>query len=107
MKHTAMHTAQHEHHLRYSGTLGVRSNGSCYGFLPAFQDIDTGETHLSTAPDGSIATIHLLDGLPSAWIVKRDAHGRVTRLKDSIIAGFVRNGRFLTREELANRRCDA
>lgn len=107
MKHLATIHTHSEHHLKYTGTLGVKTNGSCYGFLPAFQDIETGETHLSTAPDGSIATIHLLEGLPKRWIIKRDTHGRVTRLKDSIIAGFVRDGRFLSREELAGRRCDA
>jgi hypothetical protein len=45
--------------------------------------------------------MHLLDGLPDEWVVERDAAGRVRAIKDSVIAGFVRDGRFYTREQAA------
>ena len=91
------HTAQPE--------PGAR-NASC-GFLPAFQDQETGETHLSLTSQGTIAPVHLLEGLPSKWIAERDLRGRVSALKSGIIAGFMRDGRFYTRQELAARPLDA
>lgn len=99
--------ALQQENLRYGGTNGVSENASSYGFLPAFQDTDTGETHLATYADGRVSPVHLLDGLPAQWIIKRDARGRVLRIKDSIVSGFLCNGRFYTREELANRDLDS
>jgi hypothetical protein len=86
---------------RYRGTRGVSAQAAVVGFLPAFRDEETGETHLSTFADGSLATIHLLEGLPETWVVDRDDAGRIIAIKGSIIPGFVRDGRFLTREQLA------
>jgi hypothetical protein len=34
-------------------------------------------------------------------VVQRDAAGRVSAIKDTVIAGFVRNGLFYTREQAA------
>jgi hypothetical protein len=79
---------------------------SC-GFLPAFQDQQTGETHLSLTSHGTIAPVHLLEGLPGKWIAERDLRGRVSSLKSGIVAGFMRDGRFYTRQELAARPLDA
>jgi len=93
--------------LAYSGTLGVSTNNAARNFLPAFQDAVTGETHLSMNVDGSPAMIHLLDGLPSEWILARDRAGRVVAVKDSVVAGFVRSGQFYTRAELAAKVLDA
>jgi hypothetical protein len=87
---------------RYKGTPGISQNAATIGFLPAFRDEETGETHLSTFADGSLATIHLLEGLPDGWVLERDRAGRVLAIKDSVVPGFVRDGRFLTREELAS-----
>ena len=96
-----------DENLAYSGTLGVSTNNSARNFLPAFQDAVTGETHLSMNVDGSPAMIHLLDGLPSDWILARDRSGHVVAVRDSVVAGFVRNGHFYTRAELAAKMLDA
>ncbi len=72
----------------------------CFGFLPAFRDLTTGETHLSVYPDGSCAMIHLLDGLPLDWVTEWDEQGRILALKDSIVAGFMRGSGFYTLDDL-------
>ncbi len=76
-------------------------------FLPAYQDERTGETHLPLGADGSVASTHTLYGLPNHWVLARDERGQPAALKDSIIAGFMRGGRFYTPEELANISFDA
>jgi hypothetical protein len=45
--------------------------------------------------------MHVISCLPDEWAAERDAAGEIVRLKDSVIAGFVRDGRFYTREEAA------
>ena len=90
--------------------LGPGSAGlhcATFGFLPAFRDLDSGETHLSTNDDGSLAPIHLIDALPEEWVIERDELGRSTALKETIIAGFVRDGRFYTYAEVHGRLLDA
>jgi len=91
-----------EQNRQYSGTQGVSADCANLGFLPAFQDLETGETHLAVNSDGSISPIHVLYGLPDEWVLERDLQHRVISVKESIVAGFVRNGRFYSREELAN-----
>ena len=90
-----------DENLAYSGTLGVSTNNAARNFLPAFQNAVTGETHLSTNSDGTPAMIHLLDGLPNDWVLATDNDGHVVAIKDSVVAGFVRDGKFFTRAELA------
>ncbi len=85
----------------YQGTGGVSENNRASGFLPAYQHLDSGETALSRFSDGRPAPIHLLDGLPQAWVADRDASGRAQCLIAGITVGFVREGRFYTREEAA------
>lgn len=75
--------------------------------LPAFQDLETGETHLSMHADGSVASVHLLEGLPDAWILERNAQGQVMAVKDSVVAGFVRGGEFYVGDELFAKGFDA
>ena len=41
----------------------------------------------------------MLDGLPDAVIVRRNRSGKVTAVRGSIVAGFLRDGRFYTREQ--------
>lgn len=79
----------------------MTAGAAVLGFLPAFQDLDTEEVHLSVNEDGSLAAVHLLDNLPDHWVVDRDDEGRITALKDGIIAGFMRQGRFFTRAQLS------
>ena len=44
---------------------------------------------------------HVLDGLPNEVVVSRAESGRVTAVKGSLVSGFVRFGRFYTRDEAA------
>ena len=85
----------------FVGTGGVSEENRSSGFRPAFHDLASGRTALARFADGRAAPMHLLDGLPAEWVVQREATGRVSAIKDSVIAGFVRNGVFYTREEAA------
>lgn len=71
-----------------------------FGMLPAFREPVSGETHLATNRDGTPAPVHLLEGLPEAWVEERDDRGHVVSLKRGIVAGFLRNGRFYSCLEL-------
>jgi len=82
-------------------TGGVSANNRSAGFVPAFCDRETGRTELSRLPGGLPAPMHLLSGLPEEWVVRRDAGGGILAVKATIIAGFVREGRFYSREEAA------
>jgi len=86
---------------RYRGTGGVSENNRSLGFQPAFIDRETGTVHSSRFPDGRLAPCHLLDGLPADLVRSRDEQGRVTRVKSSVLSGFVHEGRFYTRDEAA------
>ncbi|MGF1642770.1 MAG: hypothetical protein ACFCUJ_03945 [Thiotrichales bacterium] len=72
----------------------------CFGFMPAFKDFRTGETHLSVYPDGSYAMVHMLEGLPMEWVSEWDDQGRILALKETIVAGFMRDHRFYTLDDL-------
>ncbi|CAK0745972.1 hypothetical protein CCP3SC5AM1_1310005 [Gammaproteobacteria bacterium] len=85
----------------FKGTGGVSRCNRQFRFEPAFRDLETGVIYPSCHGDGSPAPCHLLDGLPSNLAVARDGKGRVTAVKSSVIAGFVREGSFYTREEAA------
>jgi hypothetical protein len=87
--------------LAFVGTGGVSEENRSSGFRPAFFDLASGRAALARFADGRPAPMHLLDGLPDEWVVERDAAGRVRAIKDSVIAGFVRDGRFYTREQAA------
>lgn len=47
------------------------------------------------------APFHLLDELPGALVLARTESGRVAAVKDSVVSGFVLEGRFYTRERAA------
>ena len=84
-----------------SGTGGRSQENVAWGFRPAFMDVRTRVIYLSCFADGSRAPIHLLDGLPDEVVASRDDRGHVIAAKASIVAGFVRDGRFYSREEAA------
>ena len=90
-----------EQNRAYEGTMGVSAQSSMLGFVPAFKNTQTGETCLSTTKDGSSSPVHILDGLPDEWVAKRDVNGHVVTAKGCVVAGFISNGCFYTREELA------
>jgi hypothetical protein len=85
----------------FRGTGGLSQNNRGTGFLPAFRDLETGRVELSRRDDGVVAPIHLLDGLPEEWVVTHSAAGGVSAVKATVVAGFLREGRFYTREEAA------
>ncbi len=86
--------------LAYRGTGGVSAENKAYGFLPAFLDRDSGYIHLSCDANGNPAEFHRLDGVPAEWILERDAEGKPSAVKSSVVVGFVRDGFFFTREQV-------
>lgn len=85
----------------YRGTGGCSEENGGYGFRPAFLDSDTDIVYRACFSNGTPAPFHLLDGLPDEVIVSRTESGRVTAVKGSLVSGFVRAGRFFTRDEAA------
>ena len=82
-------------------------NDASFGFLPAFMDINTSETHLASYENGEPSAIHILDGLPRKWVSDWDEKGRAQALQLGVVAGFMRGGVFYTLSEIMNQLCDA
>ena len=91
-----------EENHRFRATGGVSQGNRHLGFMPAFQDTLSGCVYPSRCADGRPAPIHTLDGLPNDVVLERDLNGRTLRVKPSVIAGFVREGQFYTREQVAH-----
>jgi hypothetical protein len=85
----------------FHGSGGISAESRSFGFHPAFRDTQTDVVYLSCFADGRRAPCHLLDGLPDELVVARGPAGRVAAIKESVISGFVRMGRFYTREQAA------
>ena len=85
----------------YRGSGGVSRKNRAHGYRPAFLDQRTGIAYPSRFANGSSAPLHILDGLPDALVRQRDPRGKVTSVRAGIIAGFLRNGIFYTREQAA------
>lgn len=85
----------------YRGTGGCSEENGDFGFRPAFRDDDTGVVYRARFLDGNPAPFHVLDGLPDEVVVSRAETGRVLAVKGSLVSGFVRLGRFYTRDEAA------
>ena len=90
-----------EENQSFADTGGVSGGNWHRGFLPAFLETRSGQIFLSRFADGRPAPIHVLDGLPPALVTKRSPGGRVSAILGSVISGFVRAGRFYTREQTA------
>jgi len=94
----------HQQALQQQGAYykfnGAVFSDASFGFLPAFKNMHTQQTHLSTDADGNIAVMHLLDGLPDCWVDEKDADGRALTLRSGIVAGFMRNNEFFTLSEI-------
>lgn len=88
-----------DENARFAGTKGVSAENADQGFRPAFCDTQTQRIYASRFADGRAAPFHMVDGLPAEVVEDRDAAGHVTRIKASVISGFVRMGHFFTREE--------
>ncbi|MGB5568342.1 MAG: dihydroorotase [Sedimenticolaceae bacterium] len=85
----------------YLGSGGVSQRNRHAGFVPAYKNLQTGEAIVSRFADGRPAPVHVLEGLPDEWVASRDRHGNIRRIFASVIAGFVREGCFYTREAAA------
>lgn len=83
----------------YARTRGVSRNNGSFGFRPGYLNGASGEAVLSRFANGTPAPVHLLDGLPESWILDRDHEGHVIATRQGIVSGFIRDGRFYTREE--------
>ena len=90
---------RHSRAFRGAGA-GSEKTGSL-GFAPAFLDTKTGTVHLARFADGRPAPCHMLDGLPAELIVTRWPSGGVAAVSESVVAGFLYHGRFLTRQQAA------
>lgn len=86
---------------RFANTGGISQNNHQQKFVPGFMDSSTGEIARSLFATGAPAPIHLLEGLPSHWATERNAAGQITKVKDTIVAGFIRTGEFYTRAQTA------
>ena len=87
--------------LAFAGTAGVSRNNRASGFTPAFLDKKTGLVEISRFKNGRPSPTHIISWLPSSWASRLASDGSVENLKPGIIAGFVRDGVFYTREQTA------
>ena len=87
--------------VEFRGTGGISTENSGCGFCAAFIDTATDKTVVSCFADGRPAPVHVLDGLPNDWISERDASGTVVAVIDTVVPGFLKDGRFYTREQAA------
>ncbi len=85
----------------FDNTGGVSAGNCTAGFIPAFCDTATGRVEPSRHPDGSLASIHMLVGLPREWAVELGNGNMVLAVKETVIAGFLRADVFFTRDQAA------
>lgn len=91
-----------EENRQYAGSGGVSANNAGAEFIPAFKDSLTGRTERSRFRDGRPAPFHLIDGLPDDWLAVQEDSGSAFGVKETIVCGFLRLGRFYTRKEAAD-----
>ena len=91
---------QEENQL-FRHTGGVSHCNRGLGFVPAFRDDATGCIYPSCCADGRPAIFHNIQGLPSEIVLERDVRGHAVAIKPSVVAGFLREGHFFTREQTA------
>lgn len=102
MKHELTEQLILQENKCFSNTPGVSENNRFLGYLPAFRDSTTGDVYLSRFADGRCAPVHLLAGLPEEVVTQRTPAGEVSAIKSTVVSGFVREGRFFTRSEVAD-----
>jgi hypothetical protein len=83
----------------FRGTSGIGQENRQMGFRPAFYDAAANCVYPSCYADGRPAPCYLLNGLPDEVIIKRDPNGRVETVKSNLVAGFIRDGLFYSREQ--------
>jgi hypothetical protein len=85
----------------FSGTRGVSQNNRSLGFRPAFLQQSSGRVEVARLESGIPAPMHIINWLPGEWAASRGKDGAIESLVPGIVAGFLRDGRFYTREETA------
>jgi hypothetical protein len=85
----------------FVGSGGLSEQNRAHRFVPAFYDTQSRKAAASCFANGTPAPMHVLEGLPREWVVQRDTSGRVVAVKESVIAGFLYQGAFYTREQAA------
>lgn len=95
------HRALERQTRAYERTGGTSRVSKELGFRPAFKDAETSKVYLSKDRHGRCACVHLLDGLPDDVVLARGKDGRVSAVKGSLVAGFVKDGRFYDRDQAA------
>ena len=85
----------------YRGTCGESATACQHKFRPAFRNEADGRVELARLPNGNPAPMHLISALPREWALRCDEQGGVLQLVETVIAGFLREGRFYTRDEAA------
>lgn len=101
MKRFLSRSVLRQENVHFQGRGGRSEENRSAGFRPAFLDAETLTIHESRFGDGHPAPIHVLDGLPEALILTRSPTGRVIAVKGTVVAGFVRDGRFYSRADAA------
>jgi len=71
------------------------------GFKPAFLHRETGQIEIARMSNGQPAPVHIISWLPAEWATSFNEDGTVKSISPQIIAGFVCNNDFYTREQLA------
>ena len=99
MKKTLTNQLLCQQNVTFKNTAGGSKGNRSLGFRPAFYDAQQQRAEVARFSNGAPAPFHLLEGVPEDWVTKRDSCGKVIAVKASIIAGFIRNGIFYTREQ--------
>lgn len=99
MKQVLSYQELDRQNTKFKNTGGVSEENRGDDFHPAFYDTLLERAELARFSDGTPAPMHILDGLPNDWVIERNSSGKVVAVKSSIIAGFIRNGVFYTREQ--------
>ena len=76
------------------------------GFRPAYLDYSTLRIYPSCFGDGRPAPTHVLDALPDEVVVIRSPGGHVMATKMTLVAGYVREGYFYTRDKAVSLAAD-
>ncbi|MCZ6889527.1 MAG: hypothetical protein O7H39_13610 [Gammaproteobacteria bacterium] len=91
----------HLENLAFAGTRGISENARPQRFVPAFCDSETGRIEIARFASGKPAPWHVIEGMPDEWAAEHNGMGEICALKSTIVAGFVRDGEFFTREQAA------
>ncbi len=99
MKKSLTNKLLRKQNVTFKNTGGVSQENRSEGFRPAFFDAQQQRAEVARFSNGTPAPFHLLEGVPEDWVTQRDSCGKVIAVKASVIAGFIRNGIFYTREQ--------